>query len=154
MSLSVSVKVWGEFALFTRPELKVERLSYPMMTPSAARGVLDAILYCRDSGFPVKLKEGAKRKRHGVSTMNKQDTSFRLDKADRRKIEQLRKKEKDSRIYSRYLALLWLDDGKSVDEVAARLDRDPSTIRKWIKLFEKKDSTASVASLIAAIPET
>lgn len=46
MSLpTVSVKVWGEFALFTRPELKVERVSYPMMTPSAARGVLDAILY-------------------------------------------------------------------------------------------------------------
>jgi CRISPR-associated protein Cas5d len=41
----VSVKVWAEFALFTRPELKVERLSYPFITPSAARGVLDAILY-------------------------------------------------------------------------------------------------------------
>jgi CRISPR-associated protein Cas5d len=41
----VSLKVWGEFALFTRPELKVERLSYPLMTPSAARGVLDAIIY-------------------------------------------------------------------------------------------------------------
>jgi CRISPR-associated protein Cas5d len=37
--------VWGEFALFTRPELKVERLSYPIMTPSAARGVMDAILF-------------------------------------------------------------------------------------------------------------
>lgn len=45
MPPSVSVKVWGEYALFTRPELKVERLSYPFMTPSAARGVLDAILY-------------------------------------------------------------------------------------------------------------
>jgi CRISPR-associated protein Cas5d len=45
MPASVSVKVWGEFALFTRPELKVERLSYPVMTPSAARGVLDAILF-------------------------------------------------------------------------------------------------------------
>ena len=43
--MSVQVKVWGEFALFTRPELKVERMSYPFMTPSAARGVLDAILY-------------------------------------------------------------------------------------------------------------
>lgn len=42
---AVSVTVWGEFALFTRPELKVERLSYPFMTPSAARGVLDAILF-------------------------------------------------------------------------------------------------------------
>jgi CRISPR-associated protein Cas5d len=42
---TVSVKVWGEYALFSRPELKVERLSYPLMTPSAARGVLDAILF-------------------------------------------------------------------------------------------------------------
>ncbi|MHB1560230.1 MAG: type I-C CRISPR-associated protein Cas5c, partial [Isosphaeraceae bacterium] len=41
----VAVKVWGEYALFTRPELKVERLSYQIMTPSAARGILDAILY-------------------------------------------------------------------------------------------------------------
>ena len=45
MSQIVSLKVWGEFALFTRPELKVERLSYPFITPSAARGVLDAILF-------------------------------------------------------------------------------------------------------------
>ena len=45
MPLTVSVKVWGEHACFTRPELKVERLSYPVMTPSAARGVLDAILF-------------------------------------------------------------------------------------------------------------
>ncbi len=42
---TVSVTVWGEYALFTRPELSVERLSYPFMTPSAARGVLDAILF-------------------------------------------------------------------------------------------------------------
>ncbi len=45
MTQRVKVKVWGELALFTRPELKVERLSYPIMTPSAARGVLDAILF-------------------------------------------------------------------------------------------------------------
>jgi CRISPR-associated protein Cas5d len=45
MSDTVSVTVWGEYALFTRPELSVERLSYPFMTPSAARGVLDAILF-------------------------------------------------------------------------------------------------------------
>jgi CRISPR-associated protein Cas5d len=45
MPITVSVKVSGEWACFTRPELKVERLSYPIMTPSAARGVLDAILF-------------------------------------------------------------------------------------------------------------
>lgn len=42
---TVTVTVWGEYGLFTRPELKVERLSYPFMTPSAARGVLDAIMF-------------------------------------------------------------------------------------------------------------
>ncbi len=41
----VALKVWGEFALFSRPELSVERMSYPCMTPSAARGVLDAVLF-------------------------------------------------------------------------------------------------------------
>lgn len=41
----VSVRVKGEFALFTRPENKVERVSYPVITPSAARGVLEAIFW-------------------------------------------------------------------------------------------------------------
>lgn len=40
-----SIKVWGDFACFTRPELKVERVSYPVPTPSAARGVFEAILF-------------------------------------------------------------------------------------------------------------
>jgi CRISPR-associated protein Cas5d len=41
----VVVQVWGEGALFTRPEFKVERLTYPVMTPTAAVGVLEAIFW-------------------------------------------------------------------------------------------------------------
>jgi len=41
----VSVKVWGDYACFSRPEFKVERVSYPIITPSAARGVLEAIYW-------------------------------------------------------------------------------------------------------------
>lgn len=41
----VRLKVTGDFACFTRPDLKVERMSYPCMTPSAARGILEAILW-------------------------------------------------------------------------------------------------------------
>jgi CRISPR-associated protein Cas5d len=41
----VSVRVWGDFACFTRPEMKVERVSYEVMTPSAARGVLESIFW-------------------------------------------------------------------------------------------------------------
>jgi len=37
------IEVWGRLACFTRPELKVERFSYPVITPSAARGIFDAI---------------------------------------------------------------------------------------------------------------
>ncbi len=42
---SLAVKVWGDFACFTRPEFKVERVTYPVMTPSAARGLLEAIFW-------------------------------------------------------------------------------------------------------------
>jgi len=41
----VTLRVWGNFACFTRPEMKVERVSYPVMTPSAARGVLEAVFW-------------------------------------------------------------------------------------------------------------
>ena len=43
--MSVLVHVWGERALFTRPEMKVERVSYDVMTPSAARGMLEAVMW-------------------------------------------------------------------------------------------------------------
>jgi CRISPR-associated protein Cas5d len=45
MSYGVKLKVWGDNALFTRPEMKVERVSYEVMTPSAARGILEAIYW-------------------------------------------------------------------------------------------------------------
>lgn len=43
MAYGVRLKVWGEYGCFTRPEMKVERVSYDVMTPSAARGILEAI---------------------------------------------------------------------------------------------------------------
>ncbi|MBI2094696.1 MAG: type I-C CRISPR-associated protein Cas5 [Candidatus Omnitrophica bacterium] len=45
MSYGVKLKVWGNYACFTRPEMKVERVSYDVMTPSAARGILEAIYW-------------------------------------------------------------------------------------------------------------
>lgn len=44
-SRMLRLRVWGANACFTRPEMKVERVSYDVMTPSAARGVLEAILW-------------------------------------------------------------------------------------------------------------
>ncbi|OXC71499.1 CRISPR-associated protein, Cas5d family [Caballeronia sordidicola] len=44
MAYGIRLHVQGERALFTRPEMKVERVSYDVITPSAARGILEAIL--------------------------------------------------------------------------------------------------------------
>jgi len=52
--IGVEVRVWGELACFTRPEFKVERVSYPVMTPSAARGVLEAIYWHPDFSWRVR----------------------------------------------------------------------------------------------------
>lgn len=43
--MSVLVEVWGDYACFSRPEMKVERVSYDIMTPSAARGLLEAVYW-------------------------------------------------------------------------------------------------------------
>lgn len=43
MAYGVRLHVWGDYACFTRPEMKVERVSYDVMTPSAARGILTAV---------------------------------------------------------------------------------------------------------------
>lgn len=50
----LEVKVWGDFACFTRPEMKAERVSYPLMTPSAARGVLEAIFWKPEFSWLVR----------------------------------------------------------------------------------------------------
>ena len=43
MAYGIKLRVWGDYACFTRPEMKVERVSYDVITPSAARGILEAI---------------------------------------------------------------------------------------------------------------
>lgn len=50
----VKVRVKGEYACFTQPALKVERMTYPCMTPSAARGVLECILWKPEFQWVVK----------------------------------------------------------------------------------------------------
>lgn len=51
----LSLRVWGDYACFTRPEMKVERVSYPVMTPSAARGVMEAVFW--KPAFTWKVEE-------------------------------------------------------------------------------------------------
>ena len=49
------MEIWGDFASFTRPESKVERLTYPVITPSAARGVFSAV-YSKPNEFYWQIR--------------------------------------------------------------------------------------------------
>ena len=45
MGYGITIRVSGDYALFTRPEMKVERVSYDVITPSAARGIIEAVYW-------------------------------------------------------------------------------------------------------------
>lgn len=45
MGYGIAIRVRGDYALFTRPEMKVERVSYDVITPSAARGLIEAVYW-------------------------------------------------------------------------------------------------------------
>ena len=68
---------------------------------------------------------------------------LQLDRSQRSKIEKRRRAEKDARIGFRLSALLWLADGRPVDEVASLLGRSPRTVLNWVKLYKKRGLWAS-----------
>ena len=61
---------------------------------------------------------------------------FTLDTLVRKKIEKLRRKEKDARLHKRLSALLWLSKGYSREDVAGLLDVCPRTVKNWVALFQ------------------
>jgi transposase len=61
--------------------------------------------------------------------------SFSLPTLVRKKVEKLRRREKDARIHKRLSALLWLNKGYSPDEVADLLEVCPRTVKNWVALF-------------------
>lgn len=77
----VIVQVWGPGALFTRPEAKVERLTYPVMTPSAAVGVLEAIFWKPEFAWDIAAIEVLKPIKYGQIRRNETDRVVPLDAA-------------------------------------------------------------------------
>lgn len=71
----ISVHVWGKYACFSRPEFKVERVSYPVITPSAARGVLEAIFWRPEMRYELR--------RIGILALGSQTTILRNEISDR-----------------------------------------------------------------------
>jgi transposase len=60
-----------------------------------------------------------------------------LDTLLRKKIEKLRRKEKDVRVHNRLSALLWLDQGWTFDQVAQLLGVCPRTVHNWLELYQR-----------------
>jgi CRISPR-associated protein Cas5d len=76
----LTVKAWGDFACFTRPEFKVERVSYEVMTPSGARGLLEAIFWKPEIEWRVREIHVLKPIRHFSLLRN--ETSRRASRDD------------------------------------------------------------------------
>ena len=76
----LTVKVWGDFALFTRPEFSAERVSYQVMTPSAARGILEAIFWKPEMAWQVHEIHVLKPIRH-FSILRNEVNSHQSDRA-------------------------------------------------------------------------
>jgi CRISPR-associated protein Cas5d len=75
------VQVSGEAALFSRPELKVERVTYPVMTPTAARGVLEAIFWKPEMRYLVVAIEVLKKIRQFTIRRNETTALVSVDQA-------------------------------------------------------------------------
>ena len=69
--------------------------------------------------------------------MTNATAGFTLDTLLRKKVEKLRRKEKDVRVHNRLSALLWLGQGRAPEEVAELLGVCPRTIRNWLRLYQR-----------------
>jgi transposase len=62
---------------------------------------------------------------------------FTLDTLARKKLDKLRRREKDARLHNRFSALLWLGQGRTPEEVAALLGVCPRTVRHWRQRYQR-----------------
>jgi transposase len=62
-------------------------------------------------------------------------SAFTMATLERKRVEKFRRKDKDARIYARLSAMLWLADGRPVEQVAALLDVCPRTVHNWLALY-------------------
>lgn len=68
--------------------------------------------------------------------MTNATAGFTCDTLLRKRIEKLRRKEKDVRLHNRLSAVLWLGQGRSPEEVAELLGVCPRTVRNWLELYQ------------------
>lgn len=148
------IEVWGNYACFTRPELKVERVSYDVITPSAARNIFQAIFWKPAINWIVKRIEvlspikwvSVKRNEVAALASMKNDGIFIEDKGNRQQKSGMFLKDVRYRIYAE---LDFIPVGKrplrerksklldSDEEREFRKDENPA---KYNAIFERRAS--------------
>jgi CRISPR-associated protein Cas5d len=83
MTYGIRLHVWGDYACFTRPEMKVERVSYDVMTPSAARGILEAVHSIRRNELASKIPASAAKTAMNTGNLAKLHQSIEDDRQQR-----------------------------------------------------------------------
>lgn len=135
------IEVWGDIACFTRPELKVERVSYDVITPSAARAIFEAILF----------KKGAMRweitkievlnpirwtsiRRNEVGAVNTGTSSIYIEEKRQQKNSLMLR---DVR-YRLYAKLVFIPVSKRSKEEMAREPGSDENPQKYYSMFERR----------------
>lgn len=137
------LEVWGPLACFTRPELKVERVSYDVITPSAARAIFEAILFKKyamrwevtkiEVLNPIKWTS-VRRNEVGAVAGKKTNSIFIEEKRQQRNALMLR----DVR-YRIYAKLVFIPVGSRPDEAFAK--HEPGNCenpKKYYEMFERR----------------
>lgn len=147
------LEVWGDWACFTRPELKVERVSYDVITPSAARAIFEAILFKR---YAMKwqvtrievinpIKWANIRRNEVGKTASIKRKSIYIDEVDS-KGKPINRQQKNSLIlqdvrYRIYAKLIFIPVKKRPAEAFAKHEADASeNPMKYYEMFERRAS--------------
>ena len=138
MAFGIKLRVWGEYALFTRPEMKVERVSYDVITPSAARGILEAIYWKPSICWvidrihvlrPIRFENIRRNELANRVAVNRKDMSGAGNKLVCRFIEDDRQQR----------ASMVLNDVEYVIEAHFEItDREDSDPGKHLAIFERR----------------
>lgn len=135
---AVCLRVWGDYACFTRPEMKVERVSYDVMTPSAARGVLEAILWKPQIVWRVTRIDVLKPIRWGSVRRNEVENVIPINSV----ITVMKRGAGALGLYA--------DDSKERAQRAALLLREVDyLIHAWFELTEQADPSDTLAKYAA-----
>lgn len=123
MGYGLQVEAWGDFALFTRPELKTERVSYEIITPSAARGLIESVFW--HPGLRVVIERICLLRKFGeeLTEENKNDNPIRFTNIRRNEVKS---KVQAPKIKSMMLGASapMLDAGTDILQRASMLLRD------------------------------